>query len=103
MVVDTRNWLPGGKKVLISPTWIQSVSWEDSRVYVALSHTEIKTSPEWHGSSAALSRDYETELHSHYGRPTYWNYSNSRSALTFLYDLCRKALSQRISCTSRRV
>lgn len=72
MVVDTRNWLPGGKKVLISPTWIERVSWEDSRVYVALSQTEIKTSPEWHGASTALSRDYETELYSHYGRPTYW-------------------------------
>lgn len=73
MVVDTHNWLPGGKKVLISPNWIGSVVWEQSTVHVALSQAEIKTSPEWHGTSAMLSRDYETELYSHYGRPTYWN------------------------------
>ena len=34
--VATRNWWPG-KKVLVSPTWIERVSWADSRVYVALS------------------------------------------------------------------
>jgi hypothetical protein len=73
IVVDTRNWLPGGKKVLVAPNWIKSVSWELSRVYVALSEDEIKASPEWHGTSETLSRDYEIELYNHYGRPTYWN------------------------------
>ena len=32
IVVDTRNWLPG-RKVVISPGWIKTVSWDDSRVY----------------------------------------------------------------------
>jgi uncharacterized protein YrrD len=73
IVVDTRNWLPGGKKVLIAPAWIDSVSWELSRVYVNHAEHEINTSPEWHGLSEALSRDYEAELYNHNGRPTYWN------------------------------
>src|SRR3984957_14714541 len=30
--VATRNWWPG-KKVLVSPAWVDSVSWEDSTVY----------------------------------------------------------------------
>ena len=34
--VATKNWWPG-KKVLVSPAWIQRVSWEDSKVYVGLS------------------------------------------------------------------
>ena len=34
--VATRNWLPG-KKVLISPAWIESVSWPESKVYAGLS------------------------------------------------------------------
>lgn len=41
MVVDTCNWLPG-KKVLISPRWINRVSWDDSKVYVNLSREAIK-------------------------------------------------------------
>jgi len=32
--VATRNWWPG-KKVLVSPAWIQKVSWAESNVYVA--------------------------------------------------------------------
>jgi hypothetical protein len=31
--VATRNWWPG-KKVLVSPAWIERVSWEDSKVCV---------------------------------------------------------------------
>ena len=34
--VSTQNWWPG-KKVLISPAWIERVSWTDSRVYIGLS------------------------------------------------------------------
>jgi len=32
LVVDTRNWLPG-KKVLLSPQWIERVEWADSSVH----------------------------------------------------------------------
>jgi hypothetical protein len=34
-IVDTRNWLPG-RKVLISTDWIERVSWEARKVYVAM-------------------------------------------------------------------
>ena len=44
--VDTRNWWPG-KKVLVSPAWIDKVSWPDSKVYVDLSREAIKNGPEW--------------------------------------------------------
>src|SRR5262249_56338846 len=46
-IVDTRNWLPG-RKVLVSPEWIQRVSWEDSKVYVDLSKRHIKSPPHLH-------------------------------------------------------
>ena len=71
VVVDTRNWWPG-KKVLISPEWIRSVSWTDSRVYVDLSRDAIKNGPEY-DPSAPLSREYESRLYNHYGRSQYWN------------------------------
>lgn len=38
--VATRNWLPG-KKVLVSPAWIERVSWKESKVCVALSREAI--------------------------------------------------------------
>ena len=71
VVVDTRNWWPG-KKVLISPEWIRSVSWTDSRVFVDLSRDSIKNGPEY-DPSAPLSREYENRLYNHYGRSQYWN------------------------------
>jgi PRC-barrel domain len=44
IVVATRNWWPG-KKILISPSWIQDASWEASKVYVGLSQHTIKNGP----------------------------------------------------------
>jgi hypothetical protein len=70
MEVATRNWWPG-KKVLVSPAWIDRVSWEDSCVFVALSREAIKDAPEY-VESGSITREYENLLHSHYGRPPYW-------------------------------
>jgi hypothetical protein len=71
MVVDTRNWWPG-KKVLVAPKWIERASWNDSRVYVNLSRHNIEEAPEY-DLSKPLSRDYESNLHRHYGRSPYWD------------------------------
>ena len=68
--VATRNWLPG-KKVLISPAWIERVSWPDSKVYARLSREAIKSCPGYL-LTRRLTREYETRLYSHYGRPPYW-------------------------------
>ena len=68
--VATRNWLPG-KKVLISPAWIERVSWAESNISVGLSREAIKSCPEYL-VSRPLTREYEDQLHAHYGRPPYW-------------------------------
>lgn len=70
LVVATRNWWPG-KKVLVSPQWIERVSWSESKVFVNLSREAIKQSPEY-SAEALITRDYETGLHQHYQRPGYW-------------------------------
>jgi sporulation protein YlmC with PRC-barrel domain len=70
LVVSTRNWWPG-KKVLISPTWIERVSWNDSEVYLNLTRVDIKAAPEYTDESL-LERDYEFSLHEHYDRMGYW-------------------------------
>ena len=70
LVVSTRNWWPG-KKVLVSPQWIERVSWSESKVFVDLSREAIKQSPEY-TEETLLTRDYEAGLHGHYKRPEYW-------------------------------
>jgi len=71
LVVDTRNWLPG-RKVLLSPSWIKDVSWNDSRVYVDLLRTDVENAPVY-DPSVPLERPLETRLYEHYRRPTYWD------------------------------
>ncbi|MGE0717597.1 MAG: PRC-barrel domain-containing protein [Alphaproteobacteria bacterium] len=70
MMVDTRNWWPG-RKVIVSPRWITSVSWGERMVYVDLTRDQIKASPEYdHG--VGIERGYEDRLFGHYGRQGYW-------------------------------
>lgn len=70
LVIDTTNWF-AGKKVLISPKWIDKISWNDSKVFINLSTEEIKLSPEY-TEEALLTRDYESQLHKYYNRHVYW-------------------------------
>lgn len=70
LVVGTLNWWPG-KQVLVSPQWIESVSWPDRKVYVNLSRDAIKHSTEYTDESL-LTREYEAKLHKHYQRQGYW-------------------------------
>jgi uncharacterized protein YrrD len=76
ILVDTRNWLPG-RKVVISPTWIKTVSWEDSKVYVDLRRAEIEAAPEY-DPNAPLERAHETRLLEHYRRAKYWDEERER-------------------------
>jgi hypothetical protein len=68
--VATRNWWVG-KKILVSPAWIERVNWLDSKIYVGLSREAIKNGPEY-DESMPITREYENWLYSHYGRPPYW-------------------------------
>ena len=68
--VCTNNWW-AGKKVLISPQWIERISVSNSEVFLSLSREEIKQSPEY-TDEALLNRDYEDRLYKHYHRPGYW-------------------------------
>jgi len=76
--VATRNWWPG-KKVLVSPAWIERVSWAESRVYVGLSRDAIRNGPEY-TESVPISREYENQLYFHYGLPPYWLNEAERQA-----------------------
>ncbi len=32
LIVDTSNWLPGSKRVIISPEWVDRVEWGDGSI-----------------------------------------------------------------------
>lgn len=70
MVVNTRNWLPG-RKVLITPPWVESIEWAERRVQVDLTREGVKESPEYNPSQP-VNREYEVRLYDYYGRPHYW-------------------------------
>jgi len=70
LVIDTKKWRPG-KHILISPQWVERVSWGELKVFVNLSREIIKDSPEYTAKSL-VTRDYEIELHKHYHRGRYW-------------------------------
>jgi len=64
--VDTRNWLPG-KHVLVHPAWIQQVDWEKQTVTVDLTCEAIESAPPY-DPAKILSREYQVELYTHYGK-----------------------------------
>lgn len=71
LVVDTRNWWPGGKKVLLAAHWIDSIDWSDQTVHTMLTRDQVKSSPEYE-EGEPINRDYEKRLHQAYGREGYW-------------------------------
>ncbi|MGZ3690885.1 MAG: PRC-barrel domain-containing protein [Pseudobdellovibrio sp.] len=71
LVADTKNWF-GGKKVLISPQWIENISWPEKKVYVNLTREAILHSAEYN-EKTLITRAYENKLYESYGRKGYWN------------------------------
>lgn len=71
LVVDTVNWWPGGKKVLIATRWIDRIDWEQRKVFTSLSRERVKNSPVY-DPNALLDRQYEELLHEAHQRGGYW-------------------------------
>lgn len=46
LVVDTNNWLPGGKKLAVLPSDIKSIDWSSHNVSVDLTHEGLMARPE---------------------------------------------------------
>ena len=68
--VATQNWWPG-KRVLLSPAWVERVCWRDLKVVVGVSRKALRSCEEYIDGTPIL-RDYESRLKLHYGRPPYW-------------------------------
>lgn len=72
LAVDTRNWLPGGKKVLLSPGWAERIDWGEEKVIVDLKQDTVEQGPEYNPADP-VNREVETHLYDYYGRPVYWS------------------------------
>jgi sporulation protein YlmC with PRC-barrel domain len=70
LLVATTNFWPG-KKILVSPQWIASISWETQEVMVDMSRGKIKDSPAYDDASA-ITREDEIGLYGYYDRDGYW-------------------------------
>jgi PRC-barrel domain len=68
--VATQNWWPG-KRVLLSPAWVERVSWKESKVVVGVKRSAIQSCEEYFDGTP-ITREYENRLYFHYGRPPYW-------------------------------
>lgn len=70
LVLNTSNWWIG-HQVLVTPPWIEAVSWSDGTVSVDLTRQAVKDAPPY-DPVAQFHRQLEQALHEHYGRPGYW-------------------------------
>jgi hypothetical protein len=46
MVVDTRSWFPGGRRVLVPPSAVERIDEAARKVRVRLSRDEVRNAPE---------------------------------------------------------
>ena len=70
LVVDTGHWIPG-RKVLLSPSVLHELNWEDKSFTVALTREQVKSSPDI-DTDKPVSRQREIELQTHYNWPALW-------------------------------
>jgi hypothetical protein len=71
LAIDTQDWWPHGKTVLIATQWIESIDWGESAVRTGLSREAIKNGPVF-DDPALLNRDDEIRLHEFHGKEGYW-------------------------------
>jgi sporulation protein YlmC with PRC-barrel domain len=68
LVIDTSNWMPLSKKVLINTLWINDISYVNQKIEVDLQSETIKSAPEF-DYSMPVNEKYEKQLYDYYGRP----------------------------------
>jgi uncharacterized protein YrrD len=69
LIINTRDWWPGGKKVLVSTRWINSIEWTERRIVTSLTSEVVKSSAE---ELTTFDREFEQRLHTAHGKTGYW-------------------------------
>jgi len=71
LIVNTQDWWPG-KRILVSPQWIEKVNWGDAKIFVNILREPFKSLPEY-TMEAMLTREYECQLYEGCNRQGYWS------------------------------
>lgn len=56
MVINTKTWRLPNPKVLVPPSWIQDISWAESRVHMSVRRAKIKRSARYEPTSHSHSQ-----------------------------------------------
>ncbi len=67
LIVDTKNWLPWSKKVVISADWMDDISYLKKEIKIRLKIETIKNAPEYQ-SNDNISLQYEKSLYDYYSQ-----------------------------------
>lgn len=65
VAIDTSNWLPWSKKVLIAIDWMETISYEKREVKINLHTESIKNAPEY-DESQTIDESFEKTLYDFY-------------------------------------
>ncbi len=71
LIVDTSNWLPGSKRVIVPTAWVERVDWARSAIIMKIAGTRLRESPEY-DHDRPIDREYEKKIFDLYGLPYYW-------------------------------
>lgn len=67
LIVDTSNWLPWSKKVILSIEWLDEINYPDAEVSISLKKDTIKNAPEYDPESE-LGLEIEKGIYDFYSR-----------------------------------
>lgn len=71
LVIDTSNWIPGSKRVIVNPNWVDAVDWADRSLELRMTKEQVESSPQY-DPQVGLNRDHEKAVFDHYNYPYYW-------------------------------
>lgn len=63
--IDTSNWLPWSKRVLVGVEWMEEISYANKEIKINLDIETIKSAPEFHPSED-IDKEFEAKLNMHY-------------------------------------
>ncbi len=65
LIVDTSRWKPWSKSVVLSVSWLDTISYEKHEIAIDLDPDQIKEAPEF-DPAHPIGMDYEKALHEYY-------------------------------------
>lgn len=71
LLVDTSNWLPGSKRVIVPTALVKGVDWAQSAVALGVEGATLKDGPGY-DPDATFDRTFEEKVFDFYNLPSYW-------------------------------